>query len=1378
MGNLTNQYVSQSFQGLLKLDNSATGVTATLQYVQDGLGNNIPMQVSTSSVAITGSLFGTASYATQALSASYAPDTTNTGSLVSTSSFNAYTSSNDSKVNSLIAATGSFVTEAESGSFMITGSVAGDTLTFTKGNGSQFNLQVNTGSLPSGVISGSQQITNLGFATTSSVNQKLDTGSFNTYTSSNDSKVNSLIASTGSYATTSSVTSLSQSIAVTDLAQNNRLNSIEGVTGSFATTSSLNSYTLTSSFNSYTSSTNGRLNSLESATGSLQNQINQKLDTGSFNSYTSSNDGKVNSLIAATASYVTETESGSFMITGSASGNVLTFTKGNGTTFNLSVDTGSNSNRNGLITTGSVAGNQSITGSLNVQGTISATSASFTYLETVFETASVIYSSGSNQFGDASNDTQTLFGTVVLPNGPLVITGSVTASAGFVGNLTGTASYATNALSASHAVNADTAISSSQAANAVSSSYANNATSASYSNNSTSASFAQNAISSSHSLNADNSISSSQAQNAVSASQSTNSNTSVSSSFAQTAISSSQATNAISASQAQNANTASYVLNAVSSSYSNFAVSASQAQNAVSASYAPDTTNTGSLVVSVLRGPVTFEDEVTVTKGDGTTNTFTINNVVQSDSSSYSNFAVSSSQAQDAVSSSFATNAGSASYAPTVIPNWVATTGSNVFVGAQTINNDLTIASTNPFGTFVNMVSTGTTSFNLDSPLTQFQSNGLISFTNTLSSTGSSDITFLAQNGGDITFNTSNSGSVAITGSVNISGSVVDIKAPIVRITGSLILSGSAGVELDVKGDQTITGSLSISGSQSITRDLRLFSSASYGNVVPGLYITASSPVSQSNIIFATIAGADGQGPLTANQTGSIIISGSNNILFASNRISSSTAIGFIGGSGNIVGTIPTLNPTSLILPSIANNQLQSAVQFNFTTSSLSPATFTNNLVYNAVNINSQSGSIAFGNNLVILGPTINAQTTTLGLQTSVSSNALVGTSLTLNQNSSSILYTQNIGGLTITNNYSSSVSTAVNNITVSQNLFNGSTLTLVVSGSNTANRRTFNSNLITGRSNEINSNQSGSSAGHLVATALLGQNLIVSASNTSTTSGGTVIVGRFNATGSLQESAQDTVFVVGSGASAGARRNSLKIDSSGNTELTGSVGVTGSFKSIGDVQITGSLNVSGSSNFIGGDVNISGSSLKTNNFVTFNGSPNEAGAMSNFVALQMNTRDIFGFTNILQSELSSGSNFNLSTQGGSNYSDINFKAAYGGTEAIFKIANSNGTRNVDVKTDTMTVTGSFAVTGNVLFASGSNKTMGTFVLDGANPGAATISNSLVTATSLIFLTKQTNVHSGNGTVSVTSKGSGTFSVTSNHNGDTDTVAYLIINPS
>ena len=373
MGQLTNQFVSQSYQGLLNLANANTGFTANLQTITDGLGGSSPLQISQTQVNISGTF-----------TVNGAPVSVDTGSLVTTSSFNAFTSSVDLRFD---------------------------------------GIELETGSLQN------------------QINQKLDTGSFNAYTSSNDSKVNSLIAGTGSYATTSSLTAVSQSIASTDLAQNNRLTAIESITGSLATTGSLNSYTLTSS----------------------------------FNAYTSSNDSKVNSLIAATASYVTEAESGSFMKTGSVAGNTLTFTKGDGSTFDLTVATGSQ-NRNGLITTGSAGTTQYITSSLNIglagsgvgsldvqdaivagyeidtprlfvnsirpntgsdinvtgsliiDGNISATSASFTYVNTVYETASVIYSSGSNQLGDASNDTQTLHGTVILPDGQLNIDGTPTAS--------------------------------------------------------------------------------------------------------------------------------------------------------------------------------------------------------------------------------------------------------------------------------------------------------------------------------------------------------------------------------------------------------------------------------------------------------------------------------------------------------------------------------------------------------------------------------------------------------------------------------------------------------------------------------------------------------------------------------------------------------------------------------------------------------------------------------------------------------------------------------------------------------------------------------------------------------------------------------------
>lgn len=56
MSNLTNQYISSSFQGILNLADSSHGLTGTLQSVQDGLGNNSPLQLSTSTVKVKGTL--------------------------------------------------------------------------------------------------------------------------------------------------------------------------------------------------------------------------------------------------------------------------------------------------------------------------------------------------------------------------------------------------------------------------------------------------------------------------------------------------------------------------------------------------------------------------------------------------------------------------------------------------------------------------------------------------------------------------------------------------------------------------------------------------------------------------------------------------------------------------------------------------------------------------------------------------------------------------------------------------------------------------------------------------------------------------------------------------------------------------------------------------------------------------------------------------------------------------------------------------------------------------------------------------------------------------------------------------------------------------
>jgi hypothetical protein len=105
-----------------------------------------------------------------------------------------------------------------------------------------------------------------------------------------------------------------------------------------------------------------------------------------------------------------------------------------------------------------VSGSDAHLSSLDISGALTAssaylTSASIGHLQTIYETASVIYSSGSTKFGDTPDDTHEITGS-------LLVNGSIT------GDLTGTSSYA---ITASHALNVpDTA---SHALTSVTSSY-------------------------------------------------------------------------------------------------------------------------------------------------------------------------------------------------------------------------------------------------------------------------------------------------------------------------------------------------------------------------------------------------------------------------------------------------------------------------------------------------------------------------------------------------------------------------------------------------------------------------------------------------------------------------------------------------------------------------------------------------------------------------------------------------------------------------------------------------------------------------------------------------------------------------------------------
>lgn len=438
-------------------------------------------------------------------------------------------------------------------------------------------------------------------------------------------------------------------------------------------------------------------------------------------------------------------------------------------------------------------------------------------------------------------------------------------------------------------------------------------------------------------------------------------------------------------------------------------------------------------------------------------------------------------------------------------------------------------------------------------------------------------------------------------------------------ITGSLIL-----------GNTVISGSLigNVDNSGIIKIQSQLHSSSSLA--IPFGYISSSNPDLQTNIMFGTLSALSGSGLLTSTLTGSIVISGSNNILLgAGNRGNTITqgTYGYLGGGNNIGTTIPTLNTGSLLRPSISNNALQSSLALQFTTSSLSAPSISSNLIYGSIAINHQSGSLSYSNNLNLGGITSTANTHTLPFLTTIQQNYFGGTSLFLNHFSSSITATNNIIGgaaFSLTNLVSSSVSTNANGLTFGNNLVIGSANGVWVSGSNPTNRRTVVSNIIGGQSTAVSSSQIGTES-HLVSSIVYGQNLIVSASHASGV-GGSTFVGRYNATGSLQESSQDAVFVVGTGTGVGSRRNALHIDNNNNTRITGSVTISGSLTLNGSPvvgsdrnglittgslspnsqSITGSLEVSGSINNLKihtGSVNVNSIGIGTHTLASSTGS-------------------------------------------------------------------------------------------------------------------------------------------------------------------------------
>ena len=259
----------------------------------------------------------------------------------STTSINTFTSSIQTEVDALSAATSSYLTSETDSQTL---SVSGDQLTITGGN----TVTIPTGSeLPAGTISGSKQVTDLGFISSSD-----STTSLNSYTSSNETRLSGIDTRiTGIDTITSSLDDRLDNVESTTSSLEQRVGQIESNTGSYddqTVISSLNTFTGSyyndsASFQTQITTEKGRVDAILTSADAdkdsfaeivtLINQVDTSNDNAfaahytssrqrdtALESFTSSIQTEVNLISAETSSYLTQvpagTVSGSIQVLG------------------------------------------------------------------------------------------------------------------------------------------------------------------------------------------------------------------------------------------------------------------------------------------------------------------------------------------------------------------------------------------------------------------------------------------------------------------------------------------------------------------------------------------------------------------------------------------------------------------------------------------------------------------------------------------------------------------------------------------------------------------------------------------------------------------------------------------------------------------------------------------------------------------------------------------------------------------------------------------------------------------------------------------------------------------------------------------------------
>lgn len=270
MSNLYNQYISQSYQGLLHFDNN-NSASATLTAIQNGLGQDLGLYLNNSgdlktTTSISSSLIET----TKLVVKNKIELTGSVDILGSVTASNAYITNN-------------LIVSGTISAYQINTTIESSSVIFSSGSNILGDATNDTQTLNGTIImSGSSQLTgSMGISANLNV-----LGNISSSTLSGVGNVTAYSASVNGR-----LVYLEQPFSQSVSAQ---LIALQNFTGS-------QGLTTTSSFNAYTASTNADLNSIHQTTASLN------ISTASLNAYTQSNTTNLNTLSSSIATRFTYT---------------------------------------------------------------------------------------------------------------------------------------------------------------------------------------------------------------------------------------------------------------------------------------------------------------------------------------------------------------------------------------------------------------------------------------------------------------------------------------------------------------------------------------------------------------------------------------------------------------------------------------------------------------------------------------------------------------------------------------------------------------------------------------------------------------------------------------------------------------------------------------------------------------------------------------------------------------------------------------------------------------------------------------------------------------------------------------------------------------